>query len=48
MDVLTSKRKALMGTKVRGKSFVKREPVTEKLWQDHLNGIEPSLGIISY
>ena len=34
------------GTKIKGKSFVKREPVTEKHWQDHLNGIEPSLGII--
>jgi len=34
------------GTKIKGKSFVKREPVTDKLWQDHINGIEPSLGII--
>ena len=34
------------GTKIKGKSFVKREPVTTKLWEDHLNGIEPSLGII--
>ena len=34
------------GNKIKGKSFVKREPVTEKLWQNHLNGIEPSLGII--
>ena len=34
------------GTKVKGKSFVKREPVTDQLWTNHLNGIEPSLGII--
>ena len=34
------------GTKIKGKSFVKREPVTDKHWQDHLKGIEPSLGII--
>ena len=34
------------GTKVKGQSFIKREEVTEKMWQDHLNGIEPSLGII--
>ena len=39
-------KKSSDGTKVKGKSFVKREPVTDKLWQDHLNGIEPSLGII--
>ena len=39
-------KKSADGTKVRGKSFVKREPVTDKLWQDHINGIEPSLGII--
>ena len=39
-------KKSSDGTKVKGKSFVKREPVTDKLWQDHINGIEPSLGII--
>jgi len=39
-------KKSADGTKVKGKSFVKREPVTDKLWQDHLSGIEPSLGII--
>ncbi len=33
------------GTKVKGKSFVKREPVTDLLWQQHLEGIE-SLGVI--
>jgi len=39
-------KKGADGTKVKGKSFVKREAVTDKLWQDHLSGIEPSLGII--
>ena len=39
-------KKSADGTKVKGQSFVKREPVTDKLWQDHLSGIEPSLGII--
>ena len=33
------------GTKVKGKSFVKRQPVTDNLWQKHLNG-EENLGII--
>ena len=33
------------GTKVKGKSFVKREPVTDELWQKHLDGTD-SLGVI--
>jgi hypothetical protein len=33
------------GTKVKGKSFVKREPVTNELWQKHLDGVD-SLGVI--
>ena len=33
------------GTKVKGKSFVKREPVTDELWQKHLDG-KDSLGVI--
>ena len=33
------------GTKVKGQSFVKREPVTDELWQKHLDGTE-SLGVI--
>tara|TARA_E500000318_G_C3547200_1_gene207237 strand:- start:49 stop:1554 length:1506 start_codon:yes stop_codon:yes gene_type:complete len=33
------------GTKVKGQSFVKREPVTDELWDLHLQGKE-SLGII--
>ena len=39
-------KKGADGLKVKGKSFVKREVVTDKHWEDHLNGIEPSLGII--
>ena len=39
-------KKGVDGLKVKGKSFVKTESVTEKHWEDHLNGIEPSLGII--
>ena len=34
------------GVKLKTKSFVKREKVTEDLWHKHLQGIEPSLGII--
>ena len=34
------------GKKVKSQSFVKREKVTPQLWQDHLDGKEPSLGII--
>jgi len=34
------------GEKIKGKSFVKRDPVTESLWRTHLQGTEPSLGII--
>ena len=33
------------GTKVKGKSFVKREPITNELWQKHLDG-KDSLGVI--
>jgi len=33
------------GKKVKGQSFVKREPVTDELWQKHLDGVE-SLGVI--
>ena len=34
------------GQKIKGKSFVQREPITEKMWHNHLDGIEDSLGII--
>ena len=33
------------GNKIKGKSFVKREPVTDELWLKHLQGVE-SLGVI--
>ena len=39
-------KKGVDGLKVKGKSFVKTEIVTDKHWDDHLKGIEPSLGII--
>ena len=39
-------KKGADGEKIRGKSFVQREMVTNKMWEDHLEGIEPSLGII--
>ena len=39
-------KKGADGQKIKGKSFVVREPVTNELWQSHLQGIEPSLGII--
>ena len=31
------------GTKVQGKSFIKREPVTDELWTRHIQGTD-SLG----
>ena len=34
------------GVKLKTKSFVKREKVTDDLWRKHLQGTEPSLGII--
>ena len=39
-------KKGAEGQKIKGKSFVKREFVNNKMWEDHLNGNEPSLGII--
>ena len=33
------------GNKIKGKSFVKREPVKDDLWQKHLDG-KDSLGVI--
>ena len=32
--------------KVGGKAFIIKEPVTDKLWTDHLEKKDPSLGII--
>ena len=34
------------GEKIKGKSFIKREPVTSQLYENHLKGIEPTLGIV--
>ena len=39
-------KKGVDGEKIKGKSFVKREPVTDNLWINHLQGVGPSLGII--
>ena len=39
-------KKSIDGQKIKGKSFIKREAVTLTIWENHLNGIEPSLGII--
>jgi hypothetical protein len=39
-------KKGADGQKIKGKSFVVRELVTNELWQSHLQGVEPSLGII--
>ena len=32
--------------KAEGKAFIKRQPVTEKLWEEHLAGKDPALGVI--
>ena len=34
------------GTKVQGKSFIKREPVTDELWRKHLQGTDSNLVIL--
>mgnify|MGYP000176809812 CR=1 FL=1 len=31
--------------KTKGKAFVIKKPLTDELWQKHLDGIDPSLGI---
>ena len=36
----------LPGEKVKGKAFIKKDIVTKQLWEDHLEGKEPALGII--
>ena len=36
----------LVNGKAGGKAFIKKAPVTDQLWIDHLNKKEPSLGII--
>ena len=32
--------------KADGKAFIKRQPVTDDLWEDHLAGKDPALGVI--
>jgi hypothetical protein len=32
--------------KAEGKAFIKRQPVTDILWQEHLDGKDPALGVI--
>ena len=32
--------------KHKTKSFIVKQPVTDKMWQDHLAGVDPALGII--
>jgi hypothetical protein len=32
--------------KHKTKSFIVKQAVTDKMWQDHLNGVDPALGII--
>ena len=39
-------KKGADGQKIKGKSFVTREYVTDDMWSKHLQGTEPSLGII--
>ena len=39
-------KKGADGEKIKGKSFVQREMVTDDHWLFHLQGKEPSLGII--
>ena len=32
--------------KAKGKAFIKRETIQDHLWQDHLDGKDPALGVI--
>jgi hypothetical protein len=32
--------------KIKGKALIVRKPITDNLWEDHLKGVEPALGII--
>ena len=32
--------------KAEGKAFIKRQPITDKLWEEHLEGKDPALGVI--
>ena len=46
MDARMLTRKVPMDLRSKVNLLSKREIVTDKHWEDHLNGIEPSLGII--
>ena len=43
---LFTKDKSNLPGKVEGVSIVKREEITQAMWENHLNGLEPSLGIM--
>jgi hypothetical protein len=43
---LFTKDKSNLPGKVEGTSTVKREEITKAMWENHLNGLEPSLGIM--
>ena len=32
--------------KAEGKAFIKRQPISDKLWEEHLEGKDPALGVI--
>jgi len=32
--------------KAEGKAFIKRQPISDQLWEDHIEGKEPALGVI--
>ena len=34
-----------LALKVEGRSYIEKKPVTKELWQNHLDGIGPNLGI---
>ena len=36
----------LVNGKASGQAFIKKAPVTDQLWIDHIEGKDPSLGII--
>ena len=36
-----------LAVKVEGKSFIEKKPVTKELWQNHLNGTGPNLGVFA-
>ena len=36
----------LVNGKASGQAFIKKAPITDQLWIDHIEGKDPSLGII--